>query len=177
MSPLLSVVRRTVLLSLPLAVVFVGSIHLSPPVAAQSPGSAGWSVLLPPDSTKGGPGLATPTDFYNADWTKPVVHFTGTHGPPTYPPFDSTLACPPGSDYGIETLDYDGSASPKPRALHLTIQGTSTTNSSTIKYQWTPPNNPVTSQPDLADFPAPPLFVLGRVDGRVQTTLWVQRRE
>ncbi len=128
MSPLLSAVRRTVLLCLPFVAVFAAGVAFSPKVSAQYPGSVGWSVLLPPNLTKGGPSLATPDSFYNADWTKPIVHFTGTHGPPIYNLFDITDPCTPGSDYGIETLDYDGSAAPKPRALHLTIQGTSSTH-------------------------------------------------
>jgi len=35
--------------------------------------------------------------------------------------------------------------------------------SSTITYQWVPPNN-AAGQPDLTNFPAPPLYILGRID-------------
>ncbi|MDQ2687604.1 MAG: hypothetical protein M3Y28_07030, partial [Armatimonadota bacterium] len=119
------------------------------------PGSYGWKAL-PRQGTSG----SNPTDF---DWTGQDVDRTVTKYDGTGEDFSFThLFWDWADNYPIE-YTYSGTGGPYGVAHgHLHISG-----ASTYKWQWTPPNKAGTSDPDLENFPLPPLFVLGRVQARV----------
>jgi len=169
MSPLFTAVRRALLPCLPCAALLAACAALPPSASAQYQSAAGWHPVKP-NGTVGSDTLGDPYVFYSYDWSPLSLVFGGVHGPYRYDTYSGTEVYTPNTSSGFQYLDggpsyppYPGQPTPPDRTLNLTIGGTST-----IKYQWVPPNDPVSGLPDFRDFPAPPLFVLGRVDGRAK---------
>lgn len=143
-----------------LALLGVSALALAcgPPASAQYPGgypgsgpSPGWSAI-DPNGNLGSPGLVDVSTFYNFDWTRLyLARNTVTNG------ISSDDYSGPYQFSSAGSISVGGSPSGCTEATVL-INGTST-----VKWKWTPPNNPLTGQPDWVNFPAPPLFVLGRI--------------
>jgi hypothetical protein len=114
------------------------------------PGSYGWFPLKP-DNTIGNDPLNASPLFNLYDWTRLDIVSSGvTNGQPWGPfPVKYTSGQSQGSTGGVGPSSGNSSS--------RNISGTST-----IKYQWVPPNN-AAGQPDWVNFPAPPLFVLGSI--------------
>lgn len=182
MSPLFAAVRRTALLCLPFAAVFLAGVTLSTSVFAQYPGggsgsggsggsypgSPGWAALPRPGNAP-----ATPYRFQDYDWTGMPVTLTVTDYLGQV--YDYSYTAAPNIGYGGTYPIHDmtggssftgvGSGSGAAASSHCQVSG-----AATYKWRWTPPLN-AARQPDLVNFPAPPLFVLGRVDGHISTGL------
>jgi len=185
MSPLSVAVRRAAFLLVPFVAVFTAAITLSPHAAAQYPGgypgggsgggypgggsypgSFGWAAQPRPGNTP-----ITPYRFQDYDWTgMPVTATVTDYAGKVY---DSSYTTAPNIGHGGTLAEHDingtspfnsvGSGSYAAASMHFTVTGTAT-----YKWRWVPPLN-AAGQPDLVNFPAPPLFVLGRVDGHVWT--------
>ena len=112
----------------------------------------GWHPVKP-DGTLGNDVLNTDAKFSVYDSTRLDVLRTGTNR-------TGSSSSTPGK-YTPGTSGYYAGL------IKSTNGGTSITmkvsGSSTITYQWVPPNN-AAGQPDLTNFPAPPLYILGRID-------------
>ena len=161
MPPLFAHVRRAVLLCLFCTAVLASGIALCPPGGAQSPPgypgsgpSPGWHPVKPnstPDGTLGSDPLNTPSLFNAYDWSRlDIISSSSINGQP----------------YGPVTEKYSsGNAQGSVGGVgpHLgDFSDHSISGASTIKFKWVPPKN-AAGQPDDANFPAPPLFVLGSI--------------
>jgi len=187
MSPLFAAVRRAALLFLPFVAIFVAGVSLSPRVSAQYPGG-GFPGSGGAGSGSGGstPGAAAPgwvpqprTGVTNPhpggdyDWTgltadlKLTSYSGSVFDYPTTPSYGGGGAG--AVNRPMETTNsYIGTGGPGGNVdahAHFTLSGTST-----YYWQWVPPNN-AAGQPDLTNFPAPPLFVLGKGYGVLSSTL------
>lgn len=69
-----------------------------------------------------------------------------------------------GGFYGYNYLDSSSSGG-------LIEYTSDVTGTSTFKWKWCPPLDPATGQPDLTNFPAPPLYAVGRVSAYVSGNL------
>lgn len=69
-----------------------------------------------------------------------------------------------GGFYGYNYLDSSSSGG-------LIEYTSDVTGTSTFKWKWCPPLDPGTGQPDLTNFPAPPLYAVGRVSAYVSGNL------
>ena len=137
---------------LPFAAVFAAGL-LSPHVCAQYPGgpTPGWHPVKP-DGTLGSDPLNIDTNFYAYDSTRLDVLRTSTGS---------------GSPSSAAGKYIPGTSGYYAGLINSTNGGTSITmkvsGASTITYQWVPPLN-AAGQPDTVNFPAPPLYILGRIN-------------
>jgi hypothetical protein len=152
MPALSAAVRRAGLLCLPFAAVLAVGVTLSLHASADYPGGgsggsypgAGWHPPKPDGTPPSGNDFLNTSPFFNSyDWTK----------------LDIDIPNSPTVKYvtGEAQSSTGGVSGPVGAGTTRNIHGTST-----IKYQWVPPNN-AAGQPDWTNFPAPPLFVLGSI--------------
>ena len=157
MSPLFVAVRRIALLCLPFAAVFTAGIMLSPHASAQYPGGGGY-----PGGPIGWVFQKHPSPlFYPFD---DLYDWTGLDAGGSITYYNRTPDLLPTKGYGVYAVG-DGSAPfmvGGNNSFNRSSVSPGVAGTSTYQWQWVPPNN-AAGQPDLTDFPAPPLYVLGRI--------------
>ena len=169
MSPLSAAVRRAALLCVPFAAILVTGVTLSSRVCAKTL-APGWNALPRPGVTNPQPG----GDYDWGDHDGKPLSGDLTLTPYSGPVFDYPNAFYGGGGAGNgnrpmeSTNSYAGTGGPSGNVdarAHFTLSGTST-----YYWQWVPPND-ASGQPDLTNFPTPPLFVMGKGYSVLSSTL------